>query len=81
MSVAPAYICDFCGKDRREDANHWYLVWVAGNGVFMLAPWAAIAAGHDHYSHACGRACVLRAAERFMGSGSLAEPSPEGREV
>jgi hypothetical protein len=75
MSVAAAYTCDFCGKDRREDANHWYVVWISANGaVFMLAPWDLIACGHELHSHACGRACVLLAAERFMHTGSLAEP-------
>lgn len=74
MSVSPAYKCDLCGKDRREDANHWYLVWVAANGIFMLAPWSLVDRGHELYGHACGRACVLRAAERFMQTGSLDEP-------
>jgi hypothetical protein len=75
MSWEPAYTCDFCAKDRREDANHWYVVWIARNGVFMVAPWDLVSGRNDPaYSHVCGRGCVIRAAERFMDAGSLDDP-------
>lgn len=72
MSWAPEFRCDFCGKERRADANHWWVVWVSRNGVLMVSRWDLVIGKDDQgYRHACGRACTLRATERFMETGNL----------
>ena len=77
MSLQSAFNCDFCGKDRRADANHWWILWTDPTDALVIARWELVIDTNKPDPgdrHACGRACTLRAVERFMATGSMAEP-------
>jgi hypothetical protein len=55
--IAQPYTCSHCGKDRRSDANHWWLLSSDKRGV-TVRPWAYKLAGRRGWLHLCGMNCL-----------------------
>ena len=61
--------CDMCGA-LKKDSNHWYVAnilrSVGGTAhSFIVGEWDSGESGTE--MHLCGRACVLRKMEEWMG--------------
>lgn len=77
------YACDACGKRRESDANRWWLIWETatpprGTVGLVIEDWKEWRANETWVRHACGQACTQKLVERWLSTGSLEEPRPEG---
>ncbi len=68
MAEIRQYVCDGCGVAKGA-TNHWY--WMRKGEGLHIHRWDAEGEGIDDMSidilHLCGRACVLKKVEEFMG--------------
>lgn len=77
------FVCDGCGKDRRLDSNHWFVLWEwnadeTTKGIAML-PFSMDEAVKPNRVHTCGLNCTLKLIERFLAFGSFeSRPFPKG---
>jgi hypothetical protein len=77
MAIAEhPFVCDGCGKDRRRDTNHWFILWQADLDLndkrgLVIEPWDTKRAVEGNRKHACGLSCALRLAERYLAFGSF----------
>jgi predicted GNAT family N-acyltransferase len=76
MAKVETFICDVCGKDRREDVNHWHQVEAHGEvfAIGRLAPRQADAQ-YPGYSFAdvCGNECATKLFQRWLTTGKLTQ--------
>lgn len=56
------FTCDICGAQKGETNHWWKLVMVPGG--FHLFSWDEFI---QNSKHLCGRACVIKQVEAFMG--------------
>ena len=68
--------CDGCGA-LKDKSNHWWLV-AEYPGELLVAQWtdelAALRTDKEQWRHYCGRECVQKAIEKFMGGLGTPEP-------
>ena len=80
MAIAEhPFICDSCGKDRRKDTNHWFILWIAEMGPFqdtikpglVIEPFSLERAVGYGKRHTCGVSCAIRLTERYLTIGQF----------
>jgi hypothetical protein len=77
MAKIPSeYACDYCGKRRQQDANHWFLLeayLVRDKPAIEIMVWDTEAAIGEKTHHACGEQCALLGFQSFLATGKLDE--------
>lgn len=72
MLLPPSVKCNICGKDRREDTNHWRSFMVTHDGtrtILVVREGAHI--GYTH--HTCGDEHASTLFARYLSTGNLDE--------
>jgi hypothetical protein len=75
MPRAITYNCDICGAQRKE-ANHWFAVYPAGEGITFLDWKRAMLSGRLDIigvSFICGQACAHKLLDQFLNPTSESE--------
>jgi hypothetical protein len=71
MAKVETYICDVCGKDRREDSNRWRIFSIAGERG--LCVYSIHEQGVDPDAHVCGNECATKLFQRWLTTGKLTQ--------
>ena len=78
--IAQPFLCTVCRKQRENDANHWFLVYMNYMAATPRAParvcvtvekWVDELARSEGIEHACGQECMQTLVERWVTKGSL----------
>ena len=75
MAWAEKFRCNVCGKEKREEAEDWWLAWTEKfspaegereQAVMKVTPWNGFLSHSADVQHLCGGRCVHTVMDRWM---------------